>query len=71
VEWTFDRFKEFRPELQSRFSVLGYESEPFGWWKKLLEKIRLSGAMVILNRLGINVVRSLGAKKGEPVLDSS
>jgi hypothetical protein len=71
VKWTFDRFKEFRPELQSRFSILGYESELFGWWKKLLETIRLSGAMLILNRLGINVLRSLGDKKGGPTLDSS
>lgn len=71
VEWAFESFKEFRPDLQSRFPFLGYESGPVGWWKKLLGKIRLSEAMVILNRLGINVVRSLGAKKGEPALDSS
>jgi hypothetical protein len=69
LSWTFDRFKEFRLELQSRFPALGYEREALGWWKKLLEKIRLSAAIVILHNTGINVVDSLGAKNGEPTVD--
>jgi hypothetical protein len=55
LHWVVDRFKEFCPDLQSRFPFLGYESEPFNWWGKLFEKIRLSGAMVILNKMGISV----------------
>lgn len=55
LHWAFDRFKEFRLDLQSRFSVLGYENEAFGWWKALLEKVSLSTAMVILNCMGLTV----------------
>ena len=55
LHWAFDRFKEFRLDIQSRFSVLGYENEAFGWWKTLLQKISLSATMVILNRMGVNV----------------
>lgn len=55
LHWVVDRFREFRPDLQSRFPFLGYESEALNWWEKLLEKIRLSAAMVILNKMGISV----------------
>ncbi len=55
MHWVVDRFKDFRLDLQSRFPVLGYESGPFGWWKKLLQTISLSTAMVILNARGVNV----------------
>ncbi|HEV8052447.1 MAG TPA: DUF6431 domain-containing protein [Parachlamydiaceae bacterium] len=55
LHWVFDRFRDFRPDLMSRFPVLGYESEAFGWWKTLLQKISLSMAMVVLNSVGINV----------------
>lgn len=55
LHWVVDRFKEFRPDLQSRFPFLGYESEALNWWKKLLKKMRLSATMVILNKMGISV----------------
>ncbi len=55
LHWAFDRFKEFRLDLQSRFSVLGYENEALGWWKVLFKKVRLSTAMVILNCMGVTV----------------
>ncbi len=55
MHWVVDRFKDFRPDLQSRFPVLGYESEAFGWWKRLLQKTSLAAAMVILNAMGVNV----------------
>jgi hypothetical protein len=55
MHWVLDRFKDFRPDLQSRFPVLGYESGPLGWWKKLIQTIRLSLAMAILNTMGVNV----------------
>lgn len=55
MHWVVDRFKEFCPDLQSRFPSLGYESDVFDWWKKLFEKVSLSAAMVILNLLGIDV----------------
>lgn len=54
-QWALDRANDFRPDLQSRFPVLGYESEELGWWEKLLNKMRLSTAMVLLNSMGINV----------------
>jgi hypothetical protein len=55
LHWVTDRFKEFRPDLSSRFPVLGYESEVLDWWKRLLGKIRLSKAMVILHGIGVNI----------------
>jgi hypothetical protein len=55
MHWVVDRFKEFCPDLQSRFPSLGYESDVFDWWRKLFEKVSLSAAMVILNLLGIDV----------------
>ena len=71
LQWALGRFNEFRSELQVRFPSLGYENQAPGWWSKLLEKIKLSTAMAILHGIGINVLRSLGAKHGEPAFDSS
>ena len=70
-QWAISRFNEFRAEWQARFPSLGYESQVPGWWSKLLQKIRLSTAMAVLHGIGINVLRSLGTKHGEPFFDSS
>ncbi len=44
-----ERYPIYRMVLCSRFSWLGYSDEVQGFWKKVMEKMALSAAMLVLN----------------------